>query len=175
MNKIKPKIFVPVPVTGSVKREPAPVRFNNEPGCSTVLKNRTIMILEDNEERIREFERAVGALGSQFKLRLWRDAPTMKAKCAELLADTCLISLDHDLAPLNNRSPDPGTGLEVAEFLSRHKPVCPVILHTSNHERRWSMHNEFRFASWNVEIVPPIGGDWIQNSWLSKARALIGF
>lgn len=132
------------------------------------------MILEDDADRVREFERAVGTLGSHFKLCLWRDAPTMKAKCSELLADTCLISLDHDLAPLNNRSRDPGTGLEVAEFLSRLKPVCPVIVHTSNHERRWSMHNEFRFAGWNAEIVPPIGGDWIQNSWLLKARALIG-
>ena len=135
------------------------------------MKNRTIMILEDNEDRIRAFERAVG---SDFRLRLWRDAPTMIAECGGELADTCLISLDHDLVPASVESPDPGTGLEVAEFLSRRQPVCPVILHTSNHERRWSMHNEFRFAGWSVEIVPPIGDDWIQISWLPKARALIG-
>jgi len=98
----------------------------------------------------------------------------MTAECGDLLADTCLISLDHDLVPLSAESPDPGTGLEVAEFLSRQQPVCPVILHTSNHERRWSMHNEFRFAGWSVEIIPPIGDDWIQSSWLPKARALIG-
>jgi hypothetical protein len=160
MNKIKPKAL--------------DLRFNEPLAHATVLNNYTVMVLEDNEDLARKFERAVAALGSQFKLRLWRDAPTMKAQCGNALAETCLISLDHDLVPLNNRSPDPGTGLEVAEFLSRHKPVCPVILHTSNDERRWSMHNEFRFAGWNVEIVPPVGNDWIQNSWLLKVRALIG-
>lgn len=132
------------------------------------------MILEDNDERIQAFRRAIDSLGSNFRLQVWRDAPTMITECHNFLADTCLISLDHDLVPLSDESPDPGTGLEVAEFLSQSQPVCPVILHTSNHERRWSMHNEFRFARWNVEIVPPIGDDWIENSWLPKAKALIG-
>ena len=59
-------------------------------------------------------------------------------------------------------------------LLSGHQPSCPVILHTSNHERRWSMHNEFRFGGWRVEVVPPIGDDWIRRSWLSRAKALIG-
>ncbi|HTV61713.1 MAG TPA: hypothetical protein VMH30_04005 [Verrucomicrobiae bacterium] len=171
MNKIKPKALTPLTPCEINKTVNAP--FSEPLAHATVLKNRTVMVLEDNEDLVRKFERAVAALGSQFKLRLWRDAPTMKAQCGNALAETCLISLDHDLVPLNNRLPDPGTGLEVAEFLSRHKPVCPVILHT-NHERRWSMHNEFRFAGWNVEIVPPIGDDWIQNSWLLKVRALIG-
>jgi len=66
------------------------------------------------------------------------------------------------------------TAQEVAELLARQQPVCPVILHTSNAERRWSMHNEIRFGHWSVEIVPPIGDDWIPRSWLSRARALIG-
>jgi hypothetical protein len=132
------------------------------------------MILEDNDERIRAFESAVASLGSDFSLRLWRDAPTMISECGDCLRAACLISLDHDLAPLPDSSIDPGTGLEVAEFLSTHQPSCPVILHTSNHERRWSMHNEFRFAGWSVEIVPPLGDDWIRSSWLPRARGLIG-
>jgi len=131
------------------------------------------MVLEDNDDRIRAFESAVASLGSDFRLRLWRDAPTMIAECGSTLGDACLISLDHDLAPLPGSSTDPGTGLEVAEFLSRQEPSCPVILHTSNHERRWSMHNELRFAGWSVVIVPPIGDDWIRGSWLPRARALI--
>lgn len=138
------------------------------------MQRRTVMILEDNEERIRAFESAVASLGSDFTLRLWRDAPTMIAECGDCIGDACLISLDHDLAPLPGSFTDPGTGLEVAEFLSRRQPSCPVILHTSNHERRWSMHNEFRFAGWSVEIVPPFGDDWIRGSWISRARALIG-
>ena len=132
------------------------------------------MILEDNDDRIRAFESAVASLGRDFRLKLWRDAPTMIAECGDYIGDSCLISLVHDLVPLPGSSADPGTGLEVAEFLSHYKPSCPVILHTSNHERRWSMHNEFRFAGWSVEIVPPIGEDWILGSWLTKARGLIG-
>ena len=132
------------------------------------------MILEDNDDRIRAFESAVSSLGVDFTLRLWRDAPTMIAECGDCIGEACLISLDHDLVPLPGTSADPGTGLEVAEFLSRRQPSCPVILHTSNHERRWSMHNEFRFAGWRVEIVAPIGYDWIRGSWSSKAKDLIG-
>ena len=132
------------------------------------------MILEDNDERIRAFESAVASLGLYFRLRLWRDAPTMIAECLPVLPECCLISLDHDLNLMPGVTQDPGTGLEVAELLARQHPVCPVILHTSNAERRWSMHNEFRFGHWSVEIVPPIGDDWIPGPWLSRARALIG-
>jgi hypothetical protein len=138
------------------------------------VKRGTIIILEDNDDRILAFKSAVASLGSSFSLRLWRDAPTMIAQCGDCLWDTCLISLDHDLAPLPDSSTNPGTGLEVAEFLSTLQPACPVILHTSNHERRWSMHNEFRFAGWSVQIVLPVGDDWIHSSWLPKARGLIG-
>jgi hypothetical protein len=138
------------------------------------VQRHIVIILEDNDERIRAFESAVASLGSDFTLRMWRDAPGMIAECGDCIGDACLISLDHDLVPLPGSFSDPGTGLEVAEFLSRLQPSCPVILHTSNHERRWSMHNEFRLAGWRVEIVPPFGNDWIRSSWLSKAKALIG-
>ena len=79
MNKIKPKALVPVPLAGAVRSEPLNVRFTSKPVTSTVLKHRTIMILEDEADYIREFERAVGALGSHFKICVWRDAPTMQA------------------------------------------------------------------------------------------------
>jgi hypothetical protein len=98
----------------------------------------------------------------------------MISECATSFKDTCLISLDHDLVAQPGALNDPGTGLEVAEFLARHKPVCPIILHTSNNERRWSMHNELRFAGWTVEIVGPLKTDWIRKSWLPKAKDLIG-
>ena len=81
------------------------------------MQRHTVMIVEDNDERIRVFESAVASLGSDFRLRLWRDAPTTIAECGDSMTDACLISLDHDLAPLPGSSTDPGTGLEVAEFL----------------------------------------------------------
>jgi hypothetical protein len=131
------------------------------------------LILEDNGDRIREFEAAIRSLGSQFQLKLWHDAPNMIAECQLFLPLAALISLDHDLNPLSADSPDPGTGLDVANFLSQQQPVCPVIIHTSNFERRWSMHNELRFAHWQTEIVLSFNNDWIQSSWLNKVKALL--
>jgi hypothetical protein len=113
-------------------------------------------------------------LGSDVRMRLWHDAPTMARECLSVLPECCLISLDHDLHPMPGAAQDPGTGLEIAELLGQQPPVCPVIIHTSNTERRWSMHNEFRFGKWQVGIVPPIGDQWILRSWLPRARALIG-
>ncbi len=136
-------------------------------------QRRTIIILEDNADRIRDFRTAVVLLGSEYRLQLWWDAPTMLTECLPVLSKCCLISLDHDLHPMPGAMQDPGSGLEIAELLGKQHPVCPVIIHTSNAERRWSMYNEFRFGKWTVEIVPPIGEKWILRSWLSRARALI--
>ena len=110
------------------------------------MKRSTVLFLEDNAEHLRDFEKALSQLGPDLRLRSWRDAKRMMAECHEVLHDAVLISLGHDL---NKETPgciDPGDGLEVATFLSRLPSICPVILHTSNAERVWSMHNEFRLA-----------------------------
>ena len=137
------------------------------------MDKHTILILEDNEERIRQFERAAAALNPQLRLKLWRDAPTMIVECVPYLQVACLISLDHDLIPAPAATTDPGTGLEVAEFLGQQEPACPVIIHASNNERRWSMHNELRFGKWQTEFVLPLGDHWIEHSWQLRAKALI--
>ena len=136
------------------------------------MRDHMILILEDNGERIAAFEEAVRAMGAT--IRLWRDAPTMLAECADCLPFANLISLDHDLMPATPDSPDPGTGLEVAEFLATFPPACEVIIHTTNIERRWSMHNELRHAGWKTTIVAPLTPDWIKTSWSAAARTAIG-
>jgi hypothetical protein len=132
-----------------------------------------IIVLEDNSDRLREFAAAVSELGRSYQLHTWRDANQMIAECHDVLADAALISLDHDLNKEHANSPDPGDGVAVAAFLSRLPPICPVILHTSNAERVWSMHNEFRFGGWEAERVMPLEPDWIARSWLPMARALL--
>ncbi len=45
---------------------------------------KTILLLEDNDERIAAFQKTIAALGDGFHLKLWRDAPTRatpKAGC----------------------------------------------------------------------------------------------
>jgi ADP-ribosylglycohydrolase len=137
------------------------------------MNRHTILLLEDNSERVRKFESAVAQLGADYKLRVWRDTVKMMAECHEVLPDAALVLLDHDLTKEHQDSPDPGDGVQVAEFLARLPMLCPVILHTSNSERVWSVHNAFRFVGWPAEQVMPFGDDWIIRSWLPKAKSLL--
>ena len=137
------------------------------------MSGKLILILEDNKDRIRNFKSAVKSLGGNFSERIWFDASNMIKDLPTVLNQACLISLDHDLNPQPNVIADPGTGLEVAEFLAKHSPVCPVLIHSTNYEKAWSMHNELRFAGWLVDRVGPIGDDWIQCLWLPKVKSLL--
>lgn len=134
---------------------------------------KTLLLLEDNAERIAAFEAVVRELGDDWQMRVWRDAPTMIAECEDFFADTHLISLDHDLNPQPGATRDPGTGLEVAKLLASHFPFCPIIIHSTNADRAWSMHNDLRFGGWTVERFDPIGDDWFRKLWLPKARELL--
>lgn len=116
-----------------------------------------ILILEDNQERINAFKKAVELLDGEWVLKIWRDAPTMIDECSEYLPNARLISLDHDLNSEPGAVRDPGTGVDVAKFLSIFPPSCPVILHSSNHERVYSMLNELRFSGWTLDRVGPFG------------------
>jgi FixJ family two-component response regulator len=137
------------------------------------MHQRTILILEDDDGRVDGFRSAVASLGQDFGVRIWRNAPTMIAESPACLAEACLISMDHDLQAMLGEA-DPGTGLDVAQFLSLHAPLCPVILHTSNFDGRMSMHNKLRAGGWTVATVPPREADWIQTSWLPIAKWLTG-
>jgi hypothetical protein len=101
----------------------------------TMPTARTILILEDNDERIAAFQRTIAALGDSFELKVWRDAPSMIAKCEAFFPSAALISLDHDLNPMPGAATDPGTGMDVARFLGDFMPVCPVLIHSSNTDR----------------------------------------
>ncbi len=137
------------------------------------MRQRTILMLEDDEDRVRGFQSAVASMGQGFTLRIWRDAPTMITEAPACIAEAGLISLDHDLEALGGEA-DPGTGLDVAGCLSLHPPVCPVILHTSNFDGRLAMHTRLRAAGWTVATVLPREANWIEASWLPIARRLVG-
>lgn len=134
-----------------------------EPGYTNKMK--TILLLEDNEERIAAFQKTVAALSEGFELKVWRDAPSMIAECEAYFPTTVLICLDHDLNPVPGATVDPGTGVDVARFLGDFMPVCPVLIHSSNTDRVYSMHNELRFAGWTV--------GWTETSWLRTAQRML--
>src|SRR6266581_1577904 len=134
---------------------------------------RIILILEDNDERIAAFQRTTVTLGYGIEVKVWKDAPSMMAECGTFFPTAALISLDHDLNPAPGATVDPGTGVDVARFLGDFMPVCPVLIHSSNTDRVYSMHNELRFAGWMVDRVGPLGTDWIETSWLRRVRELL--
>ena len=134
---------------------------------------KTILILEDNDERIAGFRKTVAKLGDSLELKIWCDARSMIAECEQFFPSAALICLDHDLNPQPGVTTDPGTGLEVATFLGDFLPACPVLLHSSNTDKVYSMLNELRFSHWVVDRVGPIGTDWIETSWLRKAGEMI--
>jgi len=134
---------------------------------------KTILLLEDNEERVLGFKAVIASLGHDYELKIWRDAPTMISECEEFFPGASLITLDHDLNPAPEAKDDPGCGLDVACFLGDFLPVCPVLIHSSNTDRAYSMLNELRFAGWPVDHIGPIGSNWISSLWLPFARKLI--
>jgi ADP-ribosylglycohydrolase len=134
---------------------------------------RSILILEDDDNRITGFQKVVAELGEGFNLKIWRDAPSMMAECEPFFANAALFSLDHDLNPQPGATTDPVTGLEVAQFLADFLPVCPVLIHSSNTNRAYSMLNELRFSGWMVDRVGPLGVDWISSTWQRGIRTLL--
>ncbi|RYD67427.1 MAG: hypothetical protein EOP84_30525 [Verrucomicrobiaceae bacterium] len=136
---------------------------------------KTILLLEDLEERVRAFEAAVATL-EDTRLVLWCDARVMIRDLPGLLPTASLISLDHDLLPQRGIPANPGSGLDVCEFLAKRKPECPVLLHTANYIKVWPMMNELSFAGWDIHRTPPVGmqESWIETVWLPRVRMLLG-
>lgn len=135
---------------------------------------RLLLILDDDRIRLRGFDQVVSRLGDYWRIRAWRDAPTMLAEIESLLDRAQLISLDHDLYKDSPSDPDPGTGRMIADYLSKRDPVCPVVVHSSNTNAAWGMSNQLVSAGWRVELVHQLNQPaWIEELWLPVARLLV--
>lgn len=135
---------------------------------------RVLLILDDDRNRLYGFEQVVGGLGEGWEIRTWRDAPSMIAEIDRHLPDAGLISLDHDLYADSQSDPDPGSGRMVADALAKRQPVCPVLVHSTNTDAAWGMHNVLRRGRWTVELVHQLGQpEWIPALWLPAARRMV--
>jgi len=132
-----------------------------------------IYILEDDEDRIRQFRAAAAAIAPDVPVRFWRSAHSMIADLQDGMGDASIISLDHDLNHLVDE-PDPGTGYDVAKLLGDLIPCCPIVIHTSNAERGSWMEGALQLAGWQYDRVYPIGDDWIAKDWVSVVRRRLG-
>ena len=100
---------------------------------------------------------------------------------ADDLQDVALIALDHDLEMIPGADGDwidPGTGLDVAQWLAaRPEPICPAIVHTTNTRAGDKMLSVLRQANWVVQrVIPGDDLNWIDTEWFRAARnAIVDF
>ena len=130
-----------------------------------------ILILEDNDDRVRRFTAAAGAVAPGVPVRVWRSAHAMIADLGDCLEHGRIISLDHDLNRMPSDADDPGCGYDVAQLLAELIPCCPVVIHTSNGERGTWMEGELTRSGWSYDRVYPFGDDWVETQWTAVVRA----
>lgn len=133
-----------------------------------------LLILDDDRVRLRGFDAIAPLLGKEWEIKAWRDAPSMISEVDLLLSRAHLISLDHDLYKDSESDPDPGSGRVIADHLAKRDPVCPVIIHSTNTDAAWGMHNELKAGGWRVELVHHLSQTtWIEDLWLPVARQIL--
>jgi hypothetical protein len=133
-----------------------------------------IAILEDDVDRA---ERMRARLEDRFpyEVRVFaHHTSEMIAWLESHLAETVLISLDHDLNLLpseNGQCVDPGCGRDVADYLATQSPICPVVIHSTNLPAADGMQSTLEESGWSVARVTPYGDlAWIDEAWFPAAR-----
>jgi hypothetical protein len=123
----------------------------------------TLLILEDDRDRIAAFTTAIQQLEVEIDLKFWRDADSMSRECEAYFPIAALICVNPAL----------GCSLDIAKFLADFLPVCPILLYSSDAEQFHSVQNEFRSSGWLLERVCTLNDNWVTTSWLSKVRTLL--
>lgn len=130
-----------------------------------------IVVLEDNEDRIRAMADCLADKFPFFELRFFRSAPQAIQWLDEHLSQAACIALDHDLEPSAENGSDPGTGRDVADFLAWRQPHCPVVIHSSNVPASVGMEMALTDVGWAVSrVLPYENTTWIASAWLTAIR-----
>jgi len=136
-----------------------------------------VAILEDCPGRAAEMRVCLSELLPKHQHIIFDDAGKMLAWLAAHLAETALISLDHDLplpTEVDGRRLDPGTGRMVADYLAAHPAVCPVIIHSSNDHFAPGMLQVLVEQDWPCRRVYPFDEHrWVRTAWAAEVRRLI--
>jgi hypothetical protein len=136
-----------------------------------------IVVLEDNNERRALMEDCLADRFYQYERRFFDTTSETIHFLKEHLGEVIAISLDHDLELKTDRhgqAVDCGTGREVADYLSGHAPVCPVIIHSTNTAAALGMEMVLREAQWETKRVIPFGDlEWIPSQWFRAIRKAV--
>lgn len=137
-----------------------------------------IVILEDDEERTAAMRNQLSKSLPHYDCVFFDNAPDMIEWLRNHLTSTVLISLDHDLGPnrIRNREVfNPGTGQDVVNCLATQKPLCPVIIHTSNYLAAPGMELMLSDSGWVCSRIIPLNNlEWIDNAWAVEIRKYLG-
>jgi hypothetical protein len=137
----------------------------------------TIVILEDNPDRIEEMTRCLENSFPKCRLVIFDNAPDLIGWLQDHLDEVDLICLDHDLGPNRKRDGevfDPGTGRDVADYLATRKPVCHVLIHTTNSLAAPGMEMVLGDAAWAYSRVYPMDDlKWIQTHWIEDVSKVL--
>ncbi len=136
-----------------------------------------ISILEDNFERRQAMTARMQDRFPQYPLRFFHVPAQMIHHLQHNLQCTLLISLDHDLDLLpgaDHAMIDPGTGMEVADWLQLQSPTCPVIIHSTNLSAAKQMTAKLRRTGWTISRITPYDDlVWVDAEWTSQARKFL--
>jgi hypothetical protein len=142
------------------------------------MKNPRIAILDDDERRCLTMREHALFVVPYAELHFFDNAPDLIEWFKVELSDLDLISLDHDLGPNRERDGevfDPGTGRDVVDYLCSCRPVCPVLIHSSNSTAAQGMHFALEDAGWQNERVFPFDDvEWIAGEWRSAVAGKLG-
>lgn len=138
-----------------------------------------IAVLEDNADRQAVMRACLADRFHQYELHFFDASREMIRFLETHLNDTIAIALDHDLElkpGANGKCIDPGTGVDVAEFLATKAPVCTVVIHTTNTDGGAAMERVLRAAHWSTRRVIPFDDmNWIESDWFPVLRrAIVG-
>lgn len=134
----------------------------------------SIVVLEDNDERIAAMRDCLADKFPSFYQQIFRTSQQAIAWLRPHLNEAICISLDHDLEPAYPGASDPGTGRDVADFLARQTPQCPVIIHSTNAPAAFGMDQVLCDGGWTTARVMPYDDlRWIGEAWRPLVRRLI--
>lgn len=135
-----------------------------------------VLILEDNRDRRVAMVSRILERFPFLRIEFFDSATAFIDRLAKgTREDIAAIALDHDLELLpdaSGRFVDPGTGMDVANWLARlPAPICPVIVHSTNAPASVAMVECLTNKGWKVTRVIPHGDlEWVDEVWLFSMR-----
>ncbi len=117
---------------------------------------RSLVLLEDTPGRVRVVEAWLGGR-DDVELVHYARARELIAWLEEHLSEAALISLDYHLG---GAGPGAGSGFDVALWLGRQTPTCPVIVHTSDTTAATYVCDALVTGGWTTVASPFASDTW---------------